>query len=321
MQIIGLVMDKLLQHHRIPLHPESPYRLQWLQEHLADSKLLAHAKVIAPKKVRDHEMRMVHATEYLQSIRAPIEAGYVFLDNDTGLEPTSFETACYAAGGVIEAVNGIMYDEFSRALCLVRPPGHHAQGGRALGFCLLNNVAIGVRYLQAKYDLKNIIVIDFDAHHGIGTQSIFYQDDSVCYLSLHEKNLFTSSGSRHETGSGPGEGYTYNFPLSPHSGEQAVMRIIQGQLPAIFARFDPQFIFLSAGFDGHWRDSFSSLRWQSSTYYKLTRSIVDLSLHYCEGRIVSVLEGGYDKTGLQESVAYHYRALIGEDIDDLMPLV
>ncbi len=318
MQKIGLVLDNIFQKHRIPLHPESPYRLKWIEDYLQEQKLLLLGKSIVPVKADPADLLMVHSEEYVDILQQEIHEGYHFFDADTGLCKDSFETVLYCAGSVMSAVDNVIREDLSRVLCLIRPPGNHAGRERGLGFCLVNNVALGVRYLQSRYDIKNIIVIDFDVHHGNGTQSIFYEDDTVFYFSTHEMSKYFRNGSKREKGAGKGRGFNANFPLMPHSGEKEILEVYMNNLEKIFRFFDPEFIFISAGFDAHGLDPFSTLNWESTTYYKITRMIVELSQYYCEGRIISVLEGGYDKTGLTESLGYHFRALTGEDVAMLM---
>ncbi len=314
MQKIGLVLDNIFKKHRIPLHPESPYRLKWIESYLKEQNLFSLAKFILPSKASPDDLLMVHDSKYIDLLQNEINEGYHFFDADTGMSKDSFETLLFCAGSIMSAVDNVIREDLSRVLCLVRPPGNHAGRGYGLGFCLINNVALGVRYLQSRYDIKNVIIIDFDVHHGDGTQEIFYEDDTVFYFSTHEIGKYFKHGYKREKGKGKGKGYTANFPLPPYSGEKEILEIYEENLEKLFRFFDPEFIFISAGFDAHGLDPFSTLNWESTTYYKITRMIVDLSQYYCEGRIISVLEGGYDKTGLTESLGYHFRALTGEDI-------
>lgn len=319
MQKIGLILDNVFQKHRIPLHPESPYRLKWIEKYFEKQKLFAYAKIIQPFKANPDDLALVHSREYINQLQKEINEGYHFFDADTGMSKDSFETVLYCAGSVMSAVDNVIREDLSRILCIIRPPGNHAGIDHGLGFCLINNVALGARYLQKKYDLRKIIIIDFDVHHGDGTQEIFYEDDTVFYVSTHEIGNYSKHGQSNEKGRGAGKGFTANFPLSHNSGEEEVLDIYMNNLEKIFRFFDPEFIFLSAGFDAHGLDPFSTLNWESTTYYKLTKMIVDLSQFYCEGRLISILEGGYDKTGLTESAGYHFRALIGEEIPMLLP--
>lgn len=314
MQKIGLILDNIFQKHRIPLHPESPYRLRWVEKYFEENNLFSSAKFIVPQMANPEDLLMVHSEDYVKLLQSEIKEGYHFFDSDTGICRDSFETLLYCAGSVMASVDNVMREDLARVLCLIRPPGNHAGRDYGSGFCLINNIALGVKYLQYKYDLRKIIIIDFDVHHGNGTQDIFYNDNAVFYFSTHEIDGFTSYGLKKEKGEGKGKNFNANFPLPKNSGEKEVLEIYNNNLERIFKFFDPEFIFISAGFDAHGMDSFSTLNWQSTTYYKLTKMIVELSQYYCEGRIISILEGGYDKIGLTESLGYHFRALTGEDI-------
>lgn len=318
MQKIGLVLDNVFLKHRIPLHPESPYRLRWAGKHLEEQGLFGAAKFIVPFRANPEDLLIVHSEAYINLLSKEISEGYYFFDRDTGMSRESFETVLYAAGSVMSCIDSAMREDLSRALCLVRPPGNHAGFDYGHGFCLINNVALGVRYLQRKYGIRNVMIIDFDVHHGNGTQQIFYEDDTVFYFSTHEADTYAKNGLKKEKGKGAGKGFNANFPLPSHSTEKEVLEVYNNNLEKIFKFFDPEFIFLSAGFDAHGLDPFSTLNWESVTYYKLTRKIVELSQRYCEGRIISILEGGYDKTGLTESLGYHFRALAGEELSLLM---
>jgi acetoin utilization deacetylase AcuC-like enzyme len=215
-----------------------------------------------------------------------------------------------AAGAVLAALDAVMRHQVNNAFCAVRPPGHHAKPDQAMGFCFFNNVAIGAKYLQRHYGLHKIAIIDWDIHHGNGTQQVFYADPSVFYFSMHQESLFPHSGKTTETGEGPGQGFTLNVPLPPDVSDFShTQQFTESLLPAM-EFFKPDFILVSAGFDGHHQDSLSTANLTAQGFATLTEITMDLAETYCEGRLVSVLEGGYNPTGLAASVEAHIRALL-----------
>ena len=226
---------------------------------------------------------------------------------DTLLCPNSKEAILRACGAGIAAVQSVMQDGVKRVFCAVRPPGHHAETTRANGFCFVNNVAVAARYLQDKHQIKRIAIIDFDVHHGNGTQEIFYNDSSVLYGSIHEHPLFPGTGSEEEVGAGN----IFNAPIAPRVNREAFLNIFKSKILDKVDKFQPEIILLSAGFDAHRRDPLANIDLESKDYFCITKAIVDIANRHSQGRVISFLEGGYDLVALGESVAEHLRGLKG----------
>jgi acetoin utilization deacetylase AcuC-like enzyme len=228
---------------------------------------------------------------------------------DTEVTADSLAAARAAVGGVLNAVDSVMSGRSKNAFCAVRPPGHHATRNRGMGFCIFNNVAIAARYLQKMHGIRRVLIVDFDYHHGNGTQDIFYEDDSVFYFSTHHYGAYPGTGSAAETGAGKGVGTTLNVPLPPGAGDAQIVAAFEQKLVPAARRFKPDFILISAGFDGMRNDVLGRFDITPAGYAAITRIVVRLANELCEGRIVSVLEGGYRLDGLAESVAAHVKTL------------
>jgi len=260
----------------------------------------------APRAARGHLAR-VHTDPLLRRILDTAPAESIELDPDTILSPHSAEAALRAAGAGVAAVDAVMHGEVHAAFCAVRPPGHHATAETAMGFCLINNIAVAAAHALERHGLSRISIIDFDVHHGNGTQAIFEDESRVQYLSTHQSPLFPGSGARDECGIGN----LYNHPLPPGADSAAFRHIWQTQLLPAIDTFAPELMLLSAGFDAHWRDPLAQLRLESEDFAWLTRELVTLAEHHAAGRIVSTLEGGYDLTALGECTLAHVRGLQG----------
>jgi acetoin utilization deacetylase AcuC-like enzyme len=295
-----------LEHDPGPGHPERPDRLRVILEALKEPDFAALGWREAPRAT-DAQLELVHPASYVAMIMNAVpEAGYVGLDPDTAMSPSSGEAALRAAGAVCAAVDAVVAGEGSNAFCPVRPPGHHAEPERAMGFCLFNNVAIGAFHARKAHGLARVAVVDFDVHHGNGTQAAFENDASMFYASTHQSPLYPGTGAAHETG----VGNVVNAPLEPMSGSaefRAAMR--ERVLPAL-AEFDPRLILISAGFDAHAVDPLASLQLMEDDYAWVTAEIVKIAAACCEGRVVSALEGGYNLIALRMSAAAHVRALM-----------
>jgi acetoin utilization deacetylase AcuC-like enzyme len=226
----------------------------------------------------------------------------------------TYDAAFLAVGGILQTIDMMMEGEIDNAFCAVRPPGHHAERDHALGFCYFNNVAIAARYLQQKWQIEKIGIIDFDVHHGNGTQHIFEQDSSVFYYSIHEHPTFAfpGTGREFEFGSGPGYGYTKNNPVLPGQGDAEYTALVEETLVKDFERFQPGFVLVSAGFDGHKDDDMSDMNLSTAWYSWVIKRIMEIADRHCNGRIVSVLEGGYCLRRLPELARNHVAALLGE---------
>jgi acetoin utilization deacetylase AcuC-like enzyme len=229
---------------------------------------------------------------------------------DTFASPESYEVALLAAGGVLAAVDSVVAGEVSSAFCAVRPPGHHALPSRAMGFCLFNNIAIAARYLQKKHNLPKILIVDWDVHHGNGTQDVFYDDPTVLYFSVHQYPFYPGTGSRSEKGKGEGLGFTINVPLPAGSGDEEYREVFEKILKPAAYEFDPDFVLVSAGFDALEGDLLGGMRVSVEHFAEMTRFVKRIADDCCDGRLVSVLEGGYELEGLAKAVEAHLRVLV-----------
>jgi len=322
MKKTGYVTHPLfLQHDTGRGHPETARRLTAIENHLfgqggekpdATKALHACLALISPKP--DPELsRWItanHHPSYYQSLKDQVpEQGHVYLDPDTPYSPDSLAAAEMAVSGVLTAIDRVMDGSVANAFCALRPPGHHAEPDRAMGFCLFNNVAVGAKYLQQKYGLQRIFIIDWDVHHGNGTQHSFYSDPSVFYFSTHQYPFYPGTGSDQERGEKKGEGFTLNTPLAAGAGDLEIHSAFEKKLLPAVKAFDPDFILVSAGFDAHTDDPLSGLEVTENGFAELTRGVKSLAEQHCHGRIVSCLEGGYHLHALSRSVQSHLEAL------------
>lgn len=251
-----------------------------------------------------------HTHDHLERIRRAGENAPCYLDADTFVHQASAEAAFRACGGVMAGIDAVADAECDNVFCAVRPPGHHAESDRAMGFCLLNNIAVGARYAQRIHGLKKIFVLDWDVHHGNGTQEIFYEDETVFYFSIHQFPLYPGTGHREETGRNRGNGFTRNVPLPAGSGDDDYRKVIQIEFQESISSFQPDLIMISAGFDAHRDDPLAQMNVSSNGFAELTQLVKDVAGRCCNGRIVSVLEGGYDLEALADSVCAHIQVLL-----------
>jgi acetoin utilization deacetylase AcuC-like enzyme len=295
-----------LEHDPGPHHPECPARLRAVLEGLADPEFAALERRDAPLADLE-DIARVHPRPYIEQVLAAVpKSGHAALDADTALSPGSGKAALRAVGAVCAAIDAVIGGEAANAFCATRPPGHHAEARRAMGFCLFNNIAIGAQRARQAHGLDRVAVIDFDVHHGNGTQAIFEDDASLFYGSTHQWPLYPGSGAQSETG----VGNIVNVPLRPMSGSvQFRHGVAEHILPAL-DDFRPDFILVSAGFDAHRRDPLAQLDLDESDYAWVTERLVDCAARHCAGRLVSTLEGGYDFTALRTSAAAHVRVLM-----------
>jgi len=300
--------DDYLRHDTGP-HPENGDRLRRIMEVLSSDPMWNDLVVVKPRKAPVACVEYVHPIEYIRGIDQACQQGRGFLDADTVISPHSYWVALLAVGGVLTAIDVVLNGRAANAMALVRPPGHHAEPERAMGFCLFNNVAIGARYAQKRHDLSRVAIIDWDVHHGNGTQRIFYSDPSVLYISLHQYPHYPGTGSRGEEGVGEGRGYTLNLPMQAGSGDDEYIAAFEESILPRVETFKPHIILLSAGFDGHQDDPLGGIGLTDEGYAKMTDLLVQASIQHCEGRIVSVLEGGYNLATLPRTLVTHVRAL------------
>lgn len=310
----GFLFDDLYRGHLAgdTGHPERPERLTAILSGLERTGLSAHLVRIPSRAATDDELMLAHDRAYVELVKRELAnvAGVKELSTgDTNVTAGSLAAARAAAGGVLNAVDRVARGELKNAFCAVRPPGHHATRNRGMGFCIFNNVAIAARYLQRMHGIRRVLIVDFDYHHGNGTQDIFYEDDSVFYFSTHHYGAYPGTGAASETGAGKGAGTTLNVPLPPGAGDAEILAAFRDKLVPAARRFRPDFILVSAGFDGMRNDLLGRFDITPQGYEAITRVIVRLADELCEGRIVSVLEGGYRLDGLAESVAAHVRTL------------
>ncbi len=279
-------------------HPESAKRLITIVRELKRSRLqgVSNWQFIEPNKAHLSDVGLVHDAKYIEFVKDTCALGGDILDEagDTVASPESFEAALYAVGGALEAVNLVMSEDFQNAFAFVRPPGHHAGKRRACGFCIFNNVAIAATDLLRRFKLKRVLILDIDAHHGNGTQQVFYDTDRVLYISLHEDPRdFPGKGFIGEVGEGAGLGYSVNVPLPFGTSDEIYLKAMNEVVESITRQYKPQFILVSAGLDGHYTDPVGNLSLSALCYGEVFETICRLALETCKGKLVSVLEGGY----------------------------
>ncbi len=308
----GLIYDpRYLEHDMGAGHPESPKRLRAIMQRLEQSGVAARLTKIEPRPAEDEWVTQVHQSGYVALLnqQAPT-SGRISLDADTSMSPGSLAAAYLAAGGALAGVDAIMAGRVQHAFCAVRPPGHHAEAGRAMGFCLFNNVAIAARYVQKRYGLQRVLIVDWDVHHGNGTQHSFDTDPSVLFFSTHQYPHYPGTGRATERGNGPAEGFTINVPMEAGEGDDEYRAVFQKVLVPAAEAFKPDFVMISAGFDAHRDDPLASMGLTEEGYADLTAIVAGLAKQHCQGRLLSSLEGGYNLPALAASVERHIQALV-----------
>ncbi len=291
-------------------HPERPDRLKAIISGLEKSGLLEKLVKIEASHSALEWVAKVHDKAYIDFVKKACLEGPRLLDADTAVSPESYSIALKAVSGILAACDAVMKKKVDNAFCAVRPPGHHAEKDKAMGFCLFNNVAVAARYLQEVYKLKKILIVDWDVHHGNGTQNIFYADPSVYYFSVHQFPFYPGSGSEEEEGEGDGKGFTLNIPMAAGSGDTEYIELFENLFYPEAKRFKPDFILISAGFDGHKDDPLANIDLTEEGYQKMTEVVMRLAEECCQGRIVSSLEGGYNLKSLSSSVKAHIETLL-----------
>ena len=307
MSTLVLSHPACLDHHTGAGHPERPERLRAVEQALEDEKFQSLAREPAPLAPLD-AVALCHPMHYIDAIRnAAPESGLIHLDADTAMSRGSLEAALRAVGGGLRAVDEVMEARASNAFVAVRPPGHHAETARPMGFCLFNNAAIAARYAQRKHGAERAAVVDFDVHHGNGTQEIFWSDATTMYCSTHQMPLFPGTGARNERGE---FNNVVNAPLSPGDGGDAFREAFETVILPRLREFKPDILVVSAGFDAHQRDPLANLKLVEEDFAWVTRKLMEVADECAGGRLVSLLEGGYDLYGLSRSVAAHVTALM-----------
>jgi len=305
-----LYNDLFLDHDSGENHAESPERLKAIRGRIREAAWYDSLLQIQPLAAGLDTLALVHTPEYIDLVRAECESGAARLSTgDTNISPASYSVALAGVGGVLAAVDLVMRREAKNAFCAVRPPGHHASAERGMGFCLFNNVAIAARYAQQAYGAERILIADWDVHHGNGTQDTFYQDGTVFFMSTHQSPLYPNTGSVEEVGEGPGEGLTMNRPFPPGAGNAELIGAFRDDLLPAAHEFKPDFTLISAGFDSRIEDPLGSFAVDDEGFRELTGIMVEIAHISGEGRLVSVLEGGYNPPGLASAVAAHLEEL------------
>jgi acetoin utilization deacetylase AcuC-like enzyme len=308
---VGLVYDPIYLGHDTGDHVENGRRLERTIELLDTSNLRRQLVPIAPESAAMDDLLRVHSAQHVARVDRSASEGGGWLDGDTMTSPGSYEAALYAAGGVARATEEVIKGDVESAFALVRPPGHHATRTDAMGFCLFNNVAIAARVAMQKHGLERVLIVDFDVHHGNGTQDIFYSDAQVLYVSTHQYPLYPGTGRVEETGVSGGLDHTVNIPLPPWSGDREYLLAFEQIIVPVARRFRPQIILVSAGYDSHWADNISSMQVTVGGYARMATILKQLAAELCQGRLVFALEGGYHLQALAHSVKATIEVLLG----------
>jgi acetoin utilization deacetylase AcuC-like enzyme len=314
----ALLIDPIYREHLLGLvgreHPERPERFDAVVQGLDEAGLLNRLGRVEARAATEEELLLCHTPEYLRKAKHEVQQGYAFLSTgDTDITSNSWDVAAQAVGGVLNAVDAVVERKARNAFCVVRPPGHHATASRGMGFCLFNNVAIAARHAQRKHGVGRVLIVDWDVHHGNGTQDIFYSDPSVFFFSTHQWPLYPGTGRADETGDGAAEGTTTNFPFRAGSGRKEVLGAVQNSLVPLMKRFRPELVLISAGFDSRVGDLLGRFTLTDGDFADLTREVMGIADQYADGRVVSMLEGGYYLPGLALASASHVQALSETD--------
>jgi acetoin utilization deacetylase AcuC-like enzyme len=309
----GIVEDKrYLLHSAGFSHPESPERLAGIYEMLDNPSMAGKFTQIKPREATHKEIETIHSPSYVEFIASTAGERSVFLDPDTATSPQTYEIAKLAVGGVCNAIDSVIEGKVDNAFAFVRPPGHHAEKDTAAGFCVFNNIAIGAMHAILKHHLKRVLIVDWDLHHGNGTQHSFYSDPRILYFSTHQYPYYPGTGSLQEIGQGKAEGYTINVPLRGGVGDASFVKIFRKVLQPVALEFKPELVLLSAGFDTYFQDPLGGMRVTPEGFSAMARILLNIADACCQGRLVAVLEGGYHVAGLTKSV----KAVLEEMLDE-----
>jgi acetoin utilization deacetylase AcuC-like enzyme len=291
-------------------HPERPERFDAVVHALDAAGLKDRLLPLEPRVATEEELLLCHTPQYLETARRDVDSGRPYLSTgDTDITPNSWDVALHATGAALNAVDAVMAGRARNAFCVVRPPGHHANAGHGMGFCIFNNVAIAARYAQKRHGAGRVLIVDWDVHHGNGTQDLFYSDPSVCFFSTHQWPLYPGTGRADETGEGEGLGTTMNFPFPAGSGRAEILGAVENSLQPAADKFRPDLVLISAGFDSRIGDLLGRFTLTDADFVDLTVALQDIAARHAGGRIVSVLEGGYNIDGLASAAAAHVGAL------------
>jgi acetoin utilization deacetylase AcuC-like enzyme len=306
------VYDPIYLEHDLPGHPEHAGRLRHILQVLRKEGMLQKLELVAPRAATVEELERVHDPRLIQQVRRTAEAGGGHLDADTYVSRRSFDAALMAAGGVVRAVEEVLSGEIGNAFALVRPPGHHATPTRSMGFCLFNNIAVAARAALAQDGVGRVLIVDFDVHHGNGTEDIFADDPDVLYVSTHQYPHYPGTGNWSEMGYGEGTGTVLDVPLPPGVGDAGYAQILSELVWPLAERYRPDLVLVSAGYDAHWNDPLAQMELSLTGYAHLTHELVDMAAQLCDGRIVFTLEGGYQLNVLAYGVLNALYALLGD---------
>ena len=310
---LGLVHDPIFQEHDPgSFHIETPRRLAVIDQALREWPGMAQTKLIPLRAASEDDLALVHQTSHIHRI-ASTAGKQVSLDPDTATSPLSYEAACLAVGSLMDLCDAALEGKVTHGAALVRPPGHHATPNRAMGFCLFNNVAVTAAHLLANRGLTRVLIVDWDVHHGNGTEEAFYQEGRVLYFSTHQSPFYPGTGAVNSLGRGPGEGFNINVPLPAGQGDMEYAAIFDRLLLPVAREFKPQFILVSAGYDGHEEDPLGGMRMTDLGYAALSRCLVGLAGDCCPGRLVLTLEGGYEPVAQARAVLACLDALMGDE--------
>jgi acetoin utilization deacetylase AcuC-like enzyme len=307
-----LYLDDQFEDHQTGQHPECPARIRRVNAYLRSSKLIETNTLATWQHATDAQLTRVHSAEHLVQLEKACQTGGGYVENDTVVSVKSWQVARYAAGAGIDAVDRVLAGNPAKAFCAVRPPGHHALPKGPMGFCLLNNIAIAARHALKAHQLDRVLVVDFDVHHGNGTQDTFYSDGQVAFLSLHRWPFYPGTGSREETGTGAGLGLIKNLPIEFGTARRAILASLEKGLESLLRKFQPQLTLISAGFDAHREEPIGSLDLETEDYGEITKMILAATKPFTAGRTVSMLEGGYNLDFLPLCVGQHLEAMAKE---------
>ncbi|MCF6147915.1 MAG: histone deacetylase [Candidatus Kuenenia sp.] len=306
-----LIYDNIYLEHNTGIgHPENARRVENTIRYLESNSFLNLLTIKKPRAASQEEISLIHPKTYIQTIKQIADSGGGWLDGDTAVSDASYNVALYSAGAALTAIDLIMEGTVKNAFCLVRPPGHHATPKRGMGFCLFNNVAIAAKYIQTNYKRERILIIDWDVHHGNGTQDAFYDDPTVMYFSMHRYPFYPGTGAKDEKGDGEGKGFNINIPLPLDTKPEKYIELFSEIISGSVNKFAPEFIILSSGFDTYKRDPIGGLNLKIEDFHTLTQIVMEAAEKHCDGMLLSCLEGGYNLTDIPLCVEAHLKGLL-----------
>lgn len=313
MTTVGFLYDDIVLEHDTGSHPEGAGRMTATIALLEESGLLARTSRVPSRQATSEEIALAHDPRYIDAVRTAAEQGGGWVDPDTLITPRSYDVAAHVVGGTVDALDAVLRRDVERVFCLVRPPGHHAGPVYASGFCLFNHVAAAANRARRAHGLERVAIVDYDVHHGNGTQDVFYADAGVLYISTHEYPFYPGTGSLEETGDGPGLGYNVNLPMPHGSGDEEHRQAYEQVVLPALRRFRPEVILVSAGYDAHFADPLAGQQLSVDGYGVLTSMLLDAAGDLCDGRILFALEGGYDLVALPWCIRRTIELLLGDD--------